>query len=125
MVNGTGLLGASLAHATTEHAAEATTAAAEELREQVLGVHATSTTGATLQALFTILVVDATLLIIRQDLVSVRQLLKLLSGIRVVGVLVYMGRVGVSKNPERYGEFTIGQDTYQGDTEERPSCRQS
>jgi hypothetical protein len=64
MVDGTGLLRASIAHATTEHAAEAAAAAAEELREEVLGVHATSTAGAALQTLLTILVVDATLLVI-------------------------------------------------------------
>jgi hypothetical protein len=58
VVNGAGLLGAGLTtHATTEHAAETTTAAAEELREEVLGVHATAHT-ALLDTLFTILIVE-------------------------------------------------------------------
>jgi len=98
MVDGTSLLGASVAHTTTEHAAEATAAAAEELREEVLGVHATSAAAA-LQALLTILVVDATLLLIGQDLVGVRQLLELFGGLRVVGILICIRRVRVSENP--------------------------
>lgn len=86
VVNGASLLGASIAHATTEHAAEATTAA-EELREQVLGVHTTGAT-TTFQTLLTILVVDLTLLGVGQNLVGVRQLLELLRGFGVVLVLV-------------------------------------
>lgn len=86
MVNGTGLLGASIAHATTEHPAECT-AAAEELREQILSVHATGAT-AVLQTLRTILVIDLTLLGIGENLVSVRQFLELLCGLGVVGILV-------------------------------------
>lgn len=89
VVNGASLLRASVAHATAEHATEAA-AAAEELREQVLGVH---TTGAatTFQTLLTILVVDLTLLRVRQNLVGVRQFLELLRGIGVVRVLVCTG----------------------------------
>lgn len=86
MVNGTGLLGTSIAHATAEHPAERA-AAAEELREQILGVHATAAT-AILQTLRTKLVVELALLGIGQNLVSVRQLLELLCGLGVVGVLV-------------------------------------
>lgn len=89
MVNGASLLGACVAHATTEHSAKSTTAA-EELREQVLGVHTTTGTAA-FQTLLTILVVDLTLLGVGKNLVGVRQLLELLRGIGVVLVLVYMG----------------------------------
>lgn len=61
VVDGAGLLWASLTtHATTEHAAEATTAAAEELREEILGVHATAH-AALFQSLFTILIVKLAL----------------------------------------------------------------
>jgi hypothetical protein len=108
MVDGTGLLRASIAHATTEHAAEAAAAAAEELREEVLGVHATSTAGAALQTLLAILVVDATLLVIGQDFVGVRQLLELLGSLGVVGVLVYTEQTGVSENDGRRWESEMG-----------------
>jgi len=60
VVNGAGLLGARItttAHAAAEHSAEATTAAAEELREEILGVHATAH-AALLDSFFTILIVE-------------------------------------------------------------------
>lgn len=69
MVNGASLLGTGIAHATTEHSTEST-AAAEELREQVLGVHTTTGTAA-LQTLLTILVVDLALLGVGKNLVGV------------------------------------------------------
>lgn len=86
MVDGAGLLGASVAHATTEHSTEAT-AAAKELGEDILGVHSGATSTA-FQALLTILVINLTLLGIGENLVGVRQLLKLLCRLGVVGVLV-------------------------------------
>jgi hypothetical protein len=87
-----GLLGALFTHATAEHAAEGTAAAAaEELREQVLSVHAAAT-AAMLQAFLTELVIQLTLLRIGENLVGVRQFLELLCGIGVVGVLVFMKR---------------------------------
>ena len=99
MVDGAGLLGAGIAHATTEHATERT-AAAEELREEVLGVHATTGT-TTLETLLTELVVDPTLLGVGQDFVSVRQLLKLLGCLRVVGILVCREEKAVNEGPLR------------------------
>ena len=87
MVDGTGLLGAGIAHATAEHAAEATTTAAEELRKQILSIH-TTTAATVLQPLLTILVVNLTLLAIGQNLVSVGQFLELLGSLGVIGVLV-------------------------------------
>jgi hypothetical protein len=61
VVNGAGLLGAGLTtHATTEHATKAAAAAAEELREEILGVHATAHT-TLLDTLFTILIVELAL----------------------------------------------------------------
>lgn len=89
MVDSAGLLGASIAHATTEHSTEATTAAAEELREDILGVHS-GTTSTAFQTLLTILVVDLTLLGIGKSLVGMRELLKLLRGLGVVSVLICM-----------------------------------
>lgn len=88
MVDGASLLGAGVAHATAEHPAERT-ATAEELGEQILGVHTTAGTAA-FQTLLTILVVDLTLLGVGKNLVGVRQLLELLRGIGVVRVLVCM-----------------------------------
>ena len=99
MVDGAGLLGASIAHTTTEHATERT-AAAEELREEVLGVHATTGT-TTLETLLTELIVDPTLLGVGQDFVSVRQLLKLLGCLRVVGILVCREEKAVNEGPLR------------------------
>jgi hypothetical protein len=61
VVDGAGLLGTSLTtHATTEHATEATAAAAEELREEILGVHATAH-ATLLQSFFAILIVQLAL----------------------------------------------------------------
>lgn len=86
VVNSAGLFGASIAHATAEHPTERT-AATEELREQILGVHATGAAAA-LQTLLTILVVNLALLGIGQNLVRGRQFLELLCRLRVIGVLV-------------------------------------
>lgn len=88
VVNCAGLLGALIPHATAEHPTEGTAAAAaEELREQILGVHATAAT-AVLQALLTELVIQLALLGVRKTFVSVRKFLELLCGLWVVGVLV-------------------------------------
>ena len=94
MVNGACLFRASLAHAAAKHPTECT-AAAEELRKQILGIHSTSAT-AVLETLLTILILDLTLLGIRQDLVSVRQLLEFLRSIGVVGILVCTAEANVS-----------------------------
>jgi hypothetical protein len=72
-------------HAT--HSAKATTA--EELSKQIFSGHAASATSATLEASFTILIVDLALLGVGQDLVGAGDLLELLFGSGVVGVLVY------------------------------------
>lgn len=88
VVNCAGLLGALITHATSEHSAEgAAAAAAEELREQIFRVHATAT-AAMLQTFLTELVIQLALLGVGQTLVCVRQFLELLSGVRVVGVLI-------------------------------------
>lgn len=71
---------------TTETAAEA--AAAEELSEQVLGSHAATGTSTTFKASLAILIVDGAFLGVGKDFVCVRDLLELLLGSRVVGVLV-------------------------------------
>lgn len=91
MVDGAGLLGTGITHATAEHPTErTTTAATEELREEVLGVHTTAAT-TTLETFFTELVIDATLLGVGQNFVGVRQFLELLSGLGVVGILICTG----------------------------------
>lgn len=90
VVNCAGLLWALVPHATAEHSAEGTTAAAaKELGEQILGVHAATTT-AMLEALLTELIIQLTLLGVGKTFVGVRQFLELLCGIWVVGVLVFM-----------------------------------
>lgn len=64
VVDGTGFLGASFTHATSEHSTEgmaAAAAAAEELREQILGVH-TTTAATALQALLAKLVIELALI---------------------------------------------------------------
>lgn len=81
-----GLLGASIAHSTTEHPAEST--AAEELRKQVLGAHAAAHTAGALETLLAILVVESAFLVVRQDLVRVGQLLEFFGCFGVVGVLI-------------------------------------
>jgi hypothetical protein len=96
VVDCSGLLWAGVTHATSEHSTEGTAAAAaEELREQILGVHTTATT-TMLQTFLTKLIIELTLLGVGETLVSVRQLLELLSSLGVVGVLVYMRRRYVS-----------------------------
>jgi hypothetical protein len=57
------------------------------------------------------LIVDATLLIIGKDLVSVRQLLELLSGSRVIGVLVRV----VLEGTLLVGGFQLGLSSCRGD----------
>lgn len=93
VVDGTGLLRASVPHTTAEHAAKRTTAAAEELREEILSAH--STTGATaLETFFTELIIDGALVRIRQNLVGVGQFLEFIGGFGVVCVLVCSQRSG-------------------------------
>lgn len=90
VVDCTGLLRALITHAAAEHSTEgAAAAAAEELREQILGVHATAT-ASVLQAFLAELIIDLTLLRVAKSLVGVRQFLELLCGIGIVGVLVFM-----------------------------------
>jgi hypothetical protein len=72
----------------TAHAAEAAAASSEELSEQILGGHATAA-GTALETSLTILVVESALLGVGKNLVGVRNLLELLLGIGVVGVLVW------------------------------------
>lgn len=125
VMNGTSLLGALVTHATTEHAAETTTAA-EELSEKVLGAHTTAST-AMLKTLLTKLVVKATLLGVGEGFVSVRQFLELLSGFGVVCVLVYE-EVALVHTPRYFVKSTalaFQIRTYQGGTSEHPSCRQT
>jgi hypothetical protein len=91
VVDGTSFRGAALLHP-AKHAAEATTkatSAAEELGEQVFGGHAS--TSSALQAGLTILVICGALLGVRQDFVGGRDLLELVFGSRVVGILVCNG----------------------------------
>jgi hypothetical protein len=73
VVDRLGFAGAALVVHATEHAAEAAAhaAAAKELREEVLGRHATAATSAAFQSGLTILVVYLALLGIRQNLVGV------------------------------------------------------
>lgn len=87
VVNGSRFLGTLITHAASKHAAEGT-AAAEELREEVLGAHAASSGTTMFQTLFTILVVNLALLRIGQDFIGVGEFLELLSCIGVVCVLV-------------------------------------
>lgn len=90
VVDCAGLLRALVTHAAAEHSTEgAAAAAAEELREQILSVHAAATT-AVLQAFLTELIIQLTLLGVGKSLVGVGQFLELLCGIGVVGVLVCM-----------------------------------
>ena len=70
--NGARLLGALLTHAAAEHASEwATTTAAEELREQVLGSHATAAHTALLETLLAILVVELSFLRVLENFIGV------------------------------------------------------
>ena len=92
MVDCPGLLGALVPHA-TEHAAEGTAAAAEELREQVLCAHSSGRGTTTFQTLLTILVVNLSLLGIGQNLIGTGELLEFLGSVRVILVLVFNGIV--------------------------------
>lgn len=87
MVNGARLGRSAIVHASkhTAHAAEAT--AAEELRKQVLGGHA-ATTGSALQTGLTVLIVNLSLLRVRQNFVRMGDFFELFLGLGVVGVLV-------------------------------------
>lgn len=86
--------GASLRWAAWLSAAESakwSTATAEELGEEILSVHATSHSwAAVLESGLTILVVDLAFLCIGKNLVCVGDLLELLSGGWVVGVLIWV-----------------------------------
>lgn len=117
MVNGASLRGAALAHATAEHASHTaeTTAAAEELSEQVFGSHATTTTGTTLKAGLTILVVNLALLGVGEDFVCVRDLLELALSIRVVGVLIFGRCQRIQGRLNCAGDLIVVR-AYQGDT---------
>jgi hypothetical protein len=88
VVNGSGLGGSAVHTAAAKHTAHATeTTTSEELSKQVLGGHAT-TSGTTLKAGLTILVVNLSLLGIGENFVGMRDLLELFFGIGVVCVLV-------------------------------------
>jgi hypothetical protein len=90
VVNGSGLGGATVHTAAAKHTAHATeTTTSEELSEQVLGGHAT-TSGTALEAGLTILIVDLSLLGIGENFVGMGDLLELFLGIGVVCVLVYV-----------------------------------
>lgn len=85
VVDGPGLLGTGVPHASTEHASEGTTPA-EELREEVLRAH--SSTGATFEAFLTHLIVEGSLVRVRQDFIRMGQFLEFLCGLGVVCILV-------------------------------------
>ena len=88
VVNGSGLGRATVHTAAakhTSHTTEATTS--EELSEQVLGGHAT-TTSTSLETGLTILIVNLSLLGVGENFVGMRDLLELFLGIGVVCVLV-------------------------------------
>lgn len=100
VVDGASLGRSAVLHATTKHAthsAKATTA--KELSKQVFSSHAASATRTTLETGFTILIVDLTLLGVGKDLVGAGDLLELLFGSGVVGVLVYTADVRTSFSP--------------------------
>ena len=99
VVNGASLLGALIPHTTAEHAAE-TTAAAEELGEEILRAHSTGTATA-FKTLFTKLVVDVTLLRIGENFVRLGHFLECFSGLWVVGVLVCTKHVRIPIAPLR------------------------
>jgi hypothetical protein len=90
VVNGTGLRRTTVPTHAAKHASHAaeSTAAAEELGEEVLGGHAAATSTA-LESGLTILVVHCALLGIGQDFVGVGDLFELVLGRGVVGVLVW------------------------------------
>jgi hypothetical protein len=75
MGDGASLLWASISHCAAEHATETPTTA-KELGEEVFSSH-TRTTRAGLYAFFTILVIELTLLWIRQNLIGVRKIFEL------------------------------------------------
>jgi hypothetical protein len=86
VVNRPGFLGALLTHAAAKHTAERT-AAAEKLGKEILSVHS-GTAGTALEAFFTILIVDLTLLGVGKDFVGMGELFERLGRLRVGGVLV-------------------------------------
>lgn len=85
VVDGPGLLGTGVPHASAEHASEGTTPA-EELCEEILRTH--SSTGTTFEAFLTHLIVEGSLVRVRQDFVGMGQFLEFLCGLGVVCVLV-------------------------------------
>ena len=115
VVNGTGFLRARVPHATAEHATERTPAAAEELRKEILSAHSTTGT-ATLETFFTKLIIEGTLLRVRQDFVGVRQLLKLFRGLGVICVLVCSAAASLVHTQDNGYIFFMDCDlaTYQG-----------
>lgn len=90
MVNGPGLLGALLAHTTTKHTTEGTSAA-KELRKEIFCVHAAGRTSA-FQTFLSILIIHLTFLLIRQNFVSMGKFLELIGRIRIMCILVCIGR---------------------------------
>lgn len=84
VVDGSSLEWAAIVHSTK-------TAASKEPGEEVLGGQTTATATTTLEAGLAMLIVDLSLLGIRQDLVGVRNLLELILSTEVVGVLVCRG----------------------------------
>lgn len=112
VMNGAGL-GRATVHTAAEHASHASEATtAEELSEQVLSSHAT-TTGTTLETGFTVLIIDLSLLGVGKDFVGVGDFLELFLSGGVVCVLVYF-----SKHVRRGGPVTSlsWNATYQGGT---------
>lgn len=87
-----GFGGALVAHATAaaEHASESA-AAAKELGKQVLSGHATTAAGSAIQASLTHLIIDTALLGIGKDFVGMGNLLELVLGLLIAGVLVCKG----------------------------------
>ena len=114
MVDGTGLLRACVPHSTTEHATKGTPTAAEELRKEILSAHSTPGTS-TLQAFFTQLVIDRTLLRIRQDFVRMGQFLELFRSLGIIGVLVCGVEGQPSAHMQRHFKKQKTDFTYQGD----------
>jgi hypothetical protein len=89
VVDGAGLGRAAVVHTTAEHATHAAeTTTAEELSKQILSSHAATTSTTALEAGLTILVVDGSLLRVREDFVGVRDLLEFILSFGVVRVLV-------------------------------------
>jgi hypothetical protein len=65
------------------------------LREEVLGIH-TASCAATFESLLSVLVIDLSLLGVGKNLVSVREIFKLIGGVRVVCILICMATLAVA-----------------------------